>query len=107
MLAPVYALAPIPGQLLRLSISEEGATAMSAENLVEKHVRAFNDHDAEAWAGAYAEKATLHDPQYPAPLAGRDAIRKDIDDFFVAFPDMQFRVLSVASSGDLVAVEGV
>jgi len=80
---------------------------MAAESLVEKHVRVFNDHDAEAWAGDYSENATVHDPQYPAPLEGRDAIRKDASDFFAAFPDIQFRTVSIVAGGDRVAIEGV
>ena len=79
---------------------------MAAEDLVEEHVRAFNAHDANAWANHYSENAVLHDPQYPEPLRGRPAVLKDIEDFFVAFPDVQFSIANVLASGDRAAVEG-
>lgn len=80
---------------------------MASEAIIQRHIKAFNDHDADAWAADYAENAVLHDPQYPQPLRGRDAIRKDITDFFTAFPDIQYRVTTVVLSGDNGAVEGI
>lgn len=80
---------------------------MAAEDLVDEHVKAFNAHDANAWAGHYAENATLYDPQYPEPVRGRSAVLKDIEDFMAAFPDMQFSTTSVIASGSQAAIQGV
>ena len=80
---------------------------MAVHDIVHAHIRSFNNHDAKAWADRYATDAAIHDPQYPEPLRGRAAIRKDIDDFLVAFPDMQFTVANVVGTAELVALEGV
>ena len=80
---------------------------MAAEDLIEEHVKAFNAHDANAWASHYAENATLYDPQYPEPARGRAAVLKDIEDFFTAFPDIQFNATNVVAHGDRAAIEGV
>ena len=73
---------------------------------VEKQLQAFNAHDPEAWTNSYADNAVVQDPQYPEPMRGRDAIRKDIDSFFTAFPDMRFNLTNVITDGDQFAVEG-
>jgi steroid delta-isomerase-like uncharacterized protein len=80
---------------------------MTPEQLIDQHITAFNDHDAQAWASHYTSNAVVHDPQYPEPLTGREAIQKDVEDFFSAFPDMHFTVKSTLVSGNRGAVEGV
>lgn len=78
---------------------------MSVGEIPKKAVDAINRHDANAFAALYATGAMAHDPQYPEPLKGRDAIRKDIGDFFQAFLDLQARLVRVLASGDTVASE--
>jgi steroid delta-isomerase-like uncharacterized protein len=68
-------------------------------------VDAFNRHDADAFAALYAHDATAHDPQYAEPLGGREAIKKDIEDFFTALPDVRAKVLSSVAGGDTIAFE--
>ena len=80
---------------------------MSAQELVDKQIQVFNQHDADGWVSFYAENAVLYDPQYPEPLRGRQAIRKDIEAFFRAFPDIRFTSTDTISSGDRVANHGV
>ena len=46
---------------------------MTPEQLIDQHITAFNDHDAQAWASHYTSNAVVHDPQYPEPLTGREA----------------------------------
>jgi steroid delta-isomerase-like uncharacterized protein len=79
---------------------------MAGRETIEAHIRSFNDHDANAWGGRYSADAVLHDPQYPDPLRGRAAIQKDVEDFFTAFPDIQFTLTNTVVSGDLAALEG-
>ena len=80
---------------------------MTTEQLIDQHIKAFNDHSAETWASHYSANAVVHDPQYPEPLRGREAIQKDVEDFFLAFPDMQFTVTSTLGSGNRGAIEGI
>jgi steroid delta-isomerase-like uncharacterized protein len=75
------------------------------EELMRKSIEAFNQHDADGFAALYADDATAYDPQYAEPLKGREAIRKDIEDFFRAFPDVQAKVLSSVAGGDAIAFE--
>lgn len=78
---------------------------MSVEEIHRKQVDAINRHDANAFAALYATGAVAHDPLYAEPLKGRDAIRRDIEDFLQAFPDLQARLVRVLGSGDTVASE--
>jgi steroid delta-isomerase-like uncharacterized protein len=78
---------------------------MSALETLERTIEAFNRHDAGAFAALHALDATAYDPQYPEPLHGRDSIRKDIEDFFVSFPDVRATVSTVLTDGDTVGCE--
>jgi steroid delta-isomerase-like uncharacterized protein len=80
---------------------------MAAKYSVDRQVEALNRHDAEAFAGFYAPDAVVYDPQYPEPLEGRDAIRKDMADFIRAFPDISFRVTTAVERDETVAFDGV
>lgn len=77
----------------------------SIQETMKKAMEAITRHDADAFTALYASDAIAYDPQYPKPLNGREAIRKDIEDFFTAFPDVKVEVISIISTGDLVASE--
>jgi len=68
-------------------------------------VDVFNRHEADAFAAFYTQNATAYDPQYAEQLKGRDAIKKDIEDFFTALPDVRAKVLSSVAGGDTIAFE--
>ncbi len=78
---------------------------MSAQDTVKKAIDAVNRHDASAFAALYDAEAVALDPQYAEPLQGREAIRKDIEDFFLAFPDLQVKASNILASGDTIAFE--
>jgi steroid delta-isomerase-like uncharacterized protein len=80
---------------------------MAAKYSLRDHIDALNRHDADAFAAFYAPDVLADDPQYPEPLRGRDAIRKDIIDFWQAFPDIHFTLKNSLESGDAVAFEGL
>ena len=80
---------------------------MAEKFSLQDQVDALNRHDPDGFAGFYTADAVVEDPQYPEPLKGRAAIRKDISDFVTAFPDLNFTVKSVLQDGDSVAFEGV
>jgi steroid delta-isomerase-like uncharacterized protein len=78
---------------------------VTVDELIRAQTRAFNLHDPSAWAACYSPQAVVADPQYPEPLRGRDAVRKDMSDFFGAFPDITAEVTGVVSQGDTYAYE--
>jgi len=78
---------------------------MSTLDTAKKAVEAFNRHDADAFAALYADDAVAPDPQYAEPWLGREASRKDVADFFAAFPDVQARADNFLVDGDTIAFE--
>jgi steroid delta-isomerase-like uncharacterized protein len=80
---------------------------MSATEVNRKWTEAINRHDADAFAALYAPNATVQDPQYAQPLEGRDAVRKDMAEFMIAFPDLHAEVRAVIENGSGYASEGV
>ena len=64
---------------------------MRIPEMVQKKVEAMNRRDAAAFAACYAPNAVVVDPFYDEPLRGA-AIRKDIADWFGAFPDTECRL---------------
>jgi len=79
---------------------------MVTVDTIKKAMSAFNRHDAKGVGGSYAPKTVVHDPQYPEPLKGRDAVLKDAQAFFKAFPDMKMKVVTLLSKGNTYGVEG-
>ena len=80
-------------------------TRTSIEELSSRQADAWNRHDARAVSNFYTADATVVDPAYPEPLAGKAAIEKDAADFFVAFPDLKVNRVKVISEGDSVVAE--
>lgn len=78
---------------------------MSGKDVVREWTEAVNRRDAEGFAALYAPNAILRDPMYPEALEGRDAIRRDIEDFMGGFPDLHAVTRSVMESGDSYAAE--
>ena len=74
--------------------------------VVQKALDAVNRHDPDAFAALYSADAIALDPQYAEPLDGRQAIRKDIADFFTAFPDLNVRLVGpIVVDGDTAGFE--
>jgi steroid delta-isomerase-like uncharacterized protein len=80
---------------------------MKTEETAKKWLEAFNSHDSEAFADLFAWDAVVHDPFSPEPLKGKDAIRKNTEDAFKAFPDMRFRLANMLIVLDKFAADGV
>lgn len=79
---------------------------MTGEELARRYVDTFNNRDVDAWVALFAEDAVTHDPFFPEPSKGREAIRNVEDAVLRAFPDMQWQQLRPAIDvGDRVAVE--
>jgi hypothetical protein len=67
----------------------------TVKQLVARQFETINRHDTRAFASNYQSNAKVSDPWYPEPLSGVDALAKDFDDFFVAFPDFAFTLVRV------------
>lgn len=78
---------------------------MSASDVIQRWVDAVNRRDPAEFAELYAPNAVVHDPQYPAPLEGRDSVHRDMVDFFRTFPDLQVTLRSSVISGNEFALE--
>lgn len=70
-----------------------------------KAVEIINAHDAKSFAATYAADAVVHDPFYPQPLKGRDAVEQDMVELLRAFPDMRISTGALLQDGDTVAAE--
>ena len=81
------------------------ARVTSTEKLSKDILTAFNRHDLAAVAAYYALDAVVHDPAYLEPLRGKDAIRKDIQDFWTAFSDIQLKARTTLSNNTTIAME--
>lgn len=66
---------------------------------------AFNRHDLDALANAYAPDAMLESSDFDAPRHGRDGARRTYAELFAASPTVRDEVKSIVVDGDSVAVE--
>jgi steroid delta-isomerase-like uncharacterized protein len=78
---------------------------MSRADNIRKAIDAFNRHDAEAFAATYSPDAVVYDPYYPESLRGREAVRKDMEDFFLAFPDANVAARTIIEDDAVAALE--
>lgn len=72
-------------------IPRAGETAMSAEKTVHEYVDAVNEKDPGRFAALLAVDAVLHDPFFPEPIRGREAVKSMMEGIFRAFPDMTWK----------------
>ncbi|MHA7290024.1 ester cyclase [Arthrobacter sp. MDT3-24] len=77
---------------------------MSADAIA-RAIEAANTHDAKAFAATYAADAVVHDPLYPQPLKGRDAVEQDMVELLRAFPDVSLTVGPLFQDGETFAAE--
>lgn len=61
---------------------------MSADKVVRQYVEAINQKDPVGFASLFAVDAVIHDPFFPEPTKGRDAVRSLLEGIFRTFPDM-------------------
>ena len=64
---------------------------MSADQVVRQYVEAINQKDPIRFAALFAVDAVLHDPFFPEPTTGRDAIQSMMEGILGAFPDMAWK----------------
>ncbi len=69
--------------------------------LIDRLVRATNDHDVDAVAGCFAPEYENETPVHPArSFRGRAQVRKNWEQIFAAVPDIRAEVIACVSSGD-------
>jgi steroid delta-isomerase-like uncharacterized protein len=76
------------------------------ENLFKKYQEAFDRQDLDALSKLYAPDV-LHIHPFPEPLKGRDAVKKEQEDFLKAIPDIKFKISNIIIQGNNVAAEFV
>jgi heme-degrading monooxygenase HmoA len=79
-------------------------SASDSSNVVRKYVEAWNDHDTAGIVATFAAGGTYVDSSLDEPLTG-DAIGDYASEVIRMFPGVQFRIVSMFSSGRTVAVE--
>ena len=75
------------------------------EDLLTRILKTWETCDAEATAAFYEEDASYH--IYPEVLEGRAAVRDSMAAWFTAFPDAQWELKKLMSSGDTFIAEGI
>jgi steroid delta-isomerase-like uncharacterized protein len=73
---------------------------MNPEQNIRKNLDTLARHDTATFADGYASDAVVDDPAYPEPLRGRDAVRKDIEAFIRAFPDLHPEIRNLVTNDD-------
>jgi steroid delta-isomerase-like uncharacterized protein len=53
----------------------------------------------------YTPDAVLHDPQYPEPIRGREAIRSSYEQMFRSFPDIRVTIVHRHVHDDVMVYE--
>ncbi len=80
-------------------------TVKEMQKLDDQGMKAWDNHDPEAWAEMFAEKFEWRDDTVQAPLHTRQEARKYMEAWLTAFPDMRVKTLNRVVSTDAVGVE--
>jgi steroid delta-isomerase-like uncharacterized protein len=78
---------------------------MNAQDFVKRNVEAINSHNPDAVANLFTKDAVVMDPFYSNPLKGRAEIRRDMEIFYTAFPDLRIDVSNTLIQNDWIAGE--
>lgn len=76
---------------------------MNTKSIIHKQLEDFNLHDAAAFVAFYTQDATCYDPYYEQPLKGREALLRDVADFFQGFPDLKGKIVGNILLGENTA----
>jgi steroid delta-isomerase-like uncharacterized protein len=75
------------------------------EQVDDRGMAAWDQHDTAAFAGLLADDFTFSDVMAPEPFRTRDQVQAYMDSWFTAFPDMRIRSTRRVVSDDEVAAE--
>jgi predicted ester cyclase len=73
--------------------------------LDDRGLKAWDDHDADAFCELFAEKFEWTDDGVPQPMRTTDDVRQYMTGWFTAFPDMHLKLLNRVISDDSVGAE--
>lgn len=65
---------------------------MSPEDLVHQAIASFNQRDAASYTALFAEDAVLHDPFFPEPTKGREALAALVSGIWGSFSDARWEL---------------
>ena len=65
---------------------------MSPEERVNQAISAFNQRDVAGYTAQFAEEAVLHDPFYPEPIEGREALAAVVGGIWGSFSDVHWEL---------------
>ena len=74
--------------------------------LVKKMLKAFEKHDLDKFAEFFDENALDYVPSRKEPLIGRNAIRKDNEEFISLLPDIRFEITNAFGQKNWLCIEG-
>lgn len=76
------------------------------QEMVDRLVRATNEHDIEAMVACFAEDYENETPAHPTRrFRGREQVRRNWEQIFAFVPDVQAEVLAGATEGDTAWTE--
>ena len=75
------------------------------EQLDDRGMAAWDQHDTAAFAGLLADEFTFSDVMAPEPFSSREQVQAYMEGWFTAFPDMRVKTTSRLVSEDQVAAE--
>jgi len=76
------------------------------QGLIDRLVRATNEHDVDAVAACFAEDYRNETPVHPARgFTGRDQVRRNWEQIFAFVPDVRAQVLQCAIDGEVAWTE--
>lgn len=75
------------------------------EKLDDIGMKAWDDHDLDAWAALFADKFEWRDDAQPQPVVTKQAARDYMNAWLTAFPDMHVKTLNRVVSSDGVGAE--
>jgi len=71
--------------------------------MLERLIRAWNDHDIDAFVGCFADDYRSDQPVHPArSFEGNDQVRANWSEIFTSMPDFVAELLSFAEQGERV-----
>lgn len=94
----------------RLAINEENTklalvSEISPDDIVQKHIDAFNQKDRQAYFQCFAQDVKVMDFPNSLRYQGLDALKKDYNEFFDRYDNLKVEVLTRMTSGNKVVYE--
>lgn len=75
------------------------------EKLDDIGMKAWDDHDTEAWAALFADKFEWSDDTRPEAMRTKEDVRNYMQAWMTAFPDMHVKTLNRVIGNDAVGAE--